>query len=77
MELFSGNNAAISIVHNLVHRDRTKHVEIDQHYIKEKIEDGVICMNYMPTKQQITDVLTKGLPRQGFEVRMINIYSTA
>ncbi|EOY17116.1 Cysteine-rich RLK (RECEPTOR-like protein kinase) 8 [Theobroma cacao] len=82
MKLYCDNKAATSIAHNPVHHDRTKHVEIDRHFIKEKIEDGVICMTYVPTKQQIADVLTKGLPRPSSEVLvdklgMTNIYSPA
>ncbi|PON86228.1 hypothetical protein TorRG33x02_179470 [Trema orientale] len=82
MKLYCDNQAAISIAHNPVHHDRTKHVEVDKHFIKEKIESGIICMSYVPTKQHVADVLTKGLPRQNFEdmldkLGMINIYSPA
>lgn len=53
--------AAINILHNPVHHDRTKHVEVDRHFIKEKIEDGVICMMYVPITKQDANILTKGL----------------
>ena len=43
------NKAVIAIVHNPVFHDRTKHVEVDKHFIKEKIEEGIICMPYVPT----------------------------
>ncbi|GAV56879.1 hypothetical protein CFOL_v3_00420 [Cephalotus follicularis] len=39
MRLYCDNKAAVSIAHNHVHHDRTKHVEVDRHLIKEKIED--------------------------------------
>ncbi|EXB75222.1 hypothetical protein L484_026004 [Morus notabilis] len=67
MKLYCDNKAAINIAHNPVQHDRTKHVEIDRHFIKEKIEAGAICMPFVPTSQQVADVLTKGLFRPNFE----------
>lgn len=67
MKLYCDNKAAIDISHNPVHHDRTKHVEVDRHFIKEKIEEGVISMTYVPTSQQTTDLLTKGLVKPVFE----------
>ena len=51
MKLCCDNQVAISIAHNPVHHDRTKHVEVDQHFIKEKIESGVIIMINVPSNQ--------------------------
>lgn len=67
MKIFCDNKAAISIAHNPVLHDRTKHVEVDKHFIKEKIESGLICMPYVPTAEQIADVFTKGLPKKQFD----------
>ena len=47
MKLFCDNKAAINIPHNPMHHDRTKHVEVDGHFIKEKIEKSIICMSYI------------------------------
>ncbi|RVW16057.1 Retrovirus-related Pol polyprotein from transposon RE1 [Vitis vinifera] len=52
---------AISVAHNPVLHDRTKYVEVDKHFIKEKIDNGLVCMTYIPTKEQVADVFTKGL----------------
>ena len=62
--------------------DRTKHVEVDRHFIKERLEKGEICMPYVPTTEQLADVLTKGLYRQAFEeclvkLGMIDIFAPA
>ncbi|KAA0039144.1 Beta-galactosidase [Cucumis melo var. makuwa] len=51
----------ISIANNPVQHDRTKHVEIDRHFIKERLDSASICIPYIPSSQQIADVLTKGL----------------
>ena len=82
MKLYSDNKSAISIAHNPVHHDRTKHVEVDRHFIKEKIEAGTNCIVHVPSKQQEADLLTKGLVKDHFEelvgkLGMWNLYASA
>ncbi|RVW54645.1 Retrovirus-related Pol polyprotein from transposon RE1 [Vitis vinifera] len=82
MKMFCDNQSTISIAKNPVHHDRTKHVEIDRHFIKDKIEEGIIKMLYVPTSLQTTDILTKALPRKVFDdlsskLGLINIYRPA
>ena len=67
IKLYYDNKFAISIVHNPVLHDRTKHVEVDKHFIKEKIESGQICISYVPTTEQSANILTKGLPKKSFD----------
>ena len=67
MKLFCDNKAAISIANILVQHDRTKHVEIDRQFIKERLDNGCICIPYILSSQQVTDVLTKRLLRQNFD----------
>ena len=64
IKVFCDNNVAIAIAHNLVLHDRTKYVEVDKHFIKEKLENGLISMPYMPTIEQVAEILTKGLPKK-------------
>ena len=66
-KIYCDNKAAVSIAHNPVLHDRTKHIEVDKHFIKEKIEAGTICLPYIPTAQQVADILTKGLSTKQFK----------
>ena len=65
--LFCDNKSAISIAHDPVQHDRTKHIEIDRHFIKEKLESGRFCMPYVPSADQRADIFTKGLHAPRFE----------
>ena len=67
VKLYCDNKAAILIAHNPVLHDRIKHVEVDKYFIKEKLENGLICMLYIPTTKQVADVLTKGIPTKQFD----------
>jgi hypothetical protein len=51
------DKAAIDIANNHVQHDRTKHVEIDRHFIKEKLDRGIICMPYVSSTSQVADGL--------------------
>lgn len=61
MKLWCDNESAISIANNPVQHDRTKHVEIDRFFIKEKLNDGLLKLSHVTTGDQVADCLTKGL----------------
>lgn len=67
IKVYYDNKIAITIAHNPVLLYRMKHVKIDTHFIKEKLEKGLICMPYIPTIELITDILTKGLHKKHFD----------
>jgi hypothetical protein len=61
MLLHCDNIAASNILNNPVQFNRTKHVEIDKFFIKEKIDSRVLKLEYIKLCNQLADCFTKGL----------------
>jgi hypothetical protein len=59
IRLYCDNKVVININHDPVQHDRTKHIEIDTHFIKETLRAGLISTPYMKTGKQLDDILTK------------------
>lgn len=61
MRVYYDNKAAISIAHNPVQHDCTKHIEVDRHSIEENLFAGIICTHFVKTGDQLANVFIKGL----------------
>ncbi|KAL5854235.1 hypothetical protein ACOSQ4_004037 [Xanthoceras sorbifolium] len=60
--IWCDNTSAASLAHNTVFHARTKHREIDVHFIREKIASKQLIVQYVPTELQKADIFTKALP---------------
>jgi hypothetical protein len=65
--VYCDNISAVYLSNNPVQHQRTKHVEIDLHFVREKVAIGQVRVLHVPTTSQFADVFTKGLPSSVFE----------
>jgi hypothetical protein len=63
---YCDNISVVYLSTNHVQHQRTKHVEIDLHFIREKVVIGQVRVLHVPTASQFTDIFTKSLPSSLF-----------
>eukprot|EP00253_Pinus_taeda_P007825 PITA_07825 len=61
------NESCIRLTEEKVFHVRTKHINNKYHYIKSLVQDGVTELHYIPTNEQVADILTKALPNKKLE----------
>lgn len=58
---YMDNQSAIRLIKNPVFHKRTKHIDVQYHFIREKFQEGQFNLEYVNTDEQIADILTKAL----------------
>nr|KYP75906.1 Copia protein [Cajanus cajan] len=77
--LLCANKSDVALATNLGLHDRSKHIDVDHHYIRELVEDGRIKLIHLKAEDQLADLFTKPLPLPLFKkfnnkLASINIY---
>nr|GEZ84439.1 ribonuclease H-like domain-containing protein [Tanacetum cinerariifolium] len=65
--MYCDSKAAIAISCNPVQHSRTKHIEVRYHFLKEKVEHGIMELFFVGTEYQLADLFTKALPEERFK----------
>jgi hypothetical protein len=65
--LYCDNQSTVSVAHNPIASDRSRHINVKHRKVQELIEDQVMNVKWIPTKDQVADILTKQMPRTQFE----------
>lgn len=82
MVMHCDNELAIKLTKNLVYHKRTKHMKLDYHFIREKIEANDVVFSLMNMSNQVADFLSKAVSKNQLrnvfsELGIINIYVPA
>ena len=64
--IYSDNQSAIALAKNPTNHGRTKHIELQQHFIREQVTANAIRLEYVPADLMVADGLTKPLRRDAF-----------
>ena len=67
MCIFYDNTNAINISKNPVQHSKSKHIEIRYHFIRDLVEERVVCLEFTHTDNQKADIFTKPLDGPWFE----------
>nr|GFB31448.1 hypothetical protein [Tanacetum cinerariifolium] len=65
--LYCDSKAAIAILCNPVQHSHTKHIDVRYHFIKEKVEKGIVELFFVRTEYQLADLFTKALSKDRFK----------
>lgn len=73
--ILTDSKSAIELANNPEHHAKTKHIDIQYHLVRECVQDKIISLEYIPTKDELADILTKALDSPNFKRLRDLIYS--
>ncbi|KAM1198680.1 hypothetical protein TB2_009858 [Malus domestica] len=71
--LFCDNLSAIALTCNPIQHQRTKHIELDVHFFRERVATQQLQVHFVSSTEQFADILTKGLSAPIFQTHCANL----
>jgi hypothetical protein len=68
--IFLNNQGCLSLIQNLIHHSKTKHIDIQHYYVREMVSAEMINFEYVPIVKMVINMLTKVVFRQKHMVCM-------
>jgi hypothetical protein len=65
--LYNDNNGCIGLSKNPINHDKTKHISMRHHFLREQVQEGTLTVTHVPSKLNIADILTKYVPKDQFQ----------
>ena len=62
--IYGDNQGFIALATNPIHHNRSKHIDVKYHYVRNEVENGRVKLKYIPTAEMTADILTKALPQE-------------
>ncbi|KAG4036076.1 hypothetical protein PC123_g28356 [Phytophthora cactorum] len=66
VKIYEDNQGSIALAKNPEFHKRTKHIDIRYHFVREKVEDGQVVLQYVSTTDMLADIMTKPIPATQF-----------
>ncbi|KAH9089385.1 hypothetical protein LEN26_019217, partial [Aphanomyces euteiches] len=70
INVYEDNQSTIKMAENPTLQQRTKHIDVRHHFIRDLVKQRIIKINYCQTNSMLADILTKALPKPKFEEHM-------
>ena len=70
--LYEDNMGALALAQNPEYHARTKHIDVQWHFVREKIQENLVSLEYLNTEDMVADGLTKPLGKEKFQ-KFVNL----